>query len=47
MKLNRLFLLAAMGLGLFACNDNDLVEGSAPNGTLRMEHRKKELRMWD
>lgn len=33
MKLNRLFLLAAMGLGLFACNDNDLVEGSAPNGT--------------
>ena len=22
-----------MGLGLFACNDNDLVEGSAPNGT--------------
>ena len=22
MKLNRLFLLAAMGLGLFACNDN-------------------------
>lgn len=33
MKLNRLFLLAAMGLGLFACNNNDLVEGSAPNGT--------------
>lgn len=33
MKLNKLFLLAAMGLGLFACNDNDLVEGSAPNGT--------------
>ena len=33
MKLNRLFLLAAMGLGLFACNDNDLVEGCAPNGT--------------
>ncbi|MDM8242067.1 Mfa1 family fimbria major subunit [Phocaeicola barnesiae] len=33
MKLNRLFLLAAMGLGLFACNDNDLVEGSDPNGT--------------
>ena len=33
MKLNRLFLLAAMGLGLFACNDNDLVEGRAPNGT--------------
>ena len=33
MKLNRLFLLAAMGLGLFACNDNDLVEGSALNGT--------------
>lgn len=33
MKLNRLFLLAAMGLGLFACNDNGLVEGSAPNGT--------------
>ncbi len=33
MKLNRLFLLAAMGLGLFACNDNDLVEGSASNGT--------------
>ena len=25
--------MAAMGLGLFACNDNDLVEGSAPNGT--------------
>lgn len=33
MKLNKLFLLAAMGLGLFACNNNDLVEGSAPNGT--------------
>ena len=33
MKLNSLFLLAAMGLGLFACNDNDLVEGNAPNGT--------------
>ena len=33
MKLNRLFLLAAMGLGLFACNNNDLVEGSDPNGT--------------
>lgn len=33
MKLNRLFLLAAMGLSLFACNNNDLVEGSAPNGT--------------
>ena len=23
MKLNRLFLLAAMGLGLFACNDKE------------------------
>ncbi|WP_302526490.1 Mfa1 family fimbria major subunit [Phocaeicola barnesiae] len=33
MKLNKLFLMAAMGLGLFACNNNDLVEGSAPNGT--------------
>lgn len=33
MKLNKLFLLAAMGLGLFACNNNDLVEGSGPNGT--------------
>ena len=33
MKLNKLFLLSAMGLGLFACNNNDLVEGSAPNGT--------------
>lgn len=33
MKLNRLFLLAAMGLGLIACTENDLVEGSAPNGT--------------
>lgn len=33
MKLNRLFLLSAMGLGLIACTENDLVEGSAPNGT--------------
>lgn len=33
MKLNKLFLLSAMGLGLFACNNNDLVEGSDPNGT--------------
>ena len=33
MKLNKLFLLAAMGLGLFACNNNELVEGSGPNGT--------------
>lgn len=33
MKLNKLFLLSAMGLGLFACNNNDLVEGSGPNGT--------------
>ena len=33
MKLNKLFLLSAMGMGLFACNKNDLVEGSAPNGT--------------
>lgn len=33
MKLNSLFLLAAMGLGLIACTENDLVEGSAPNGT--------------
>ena len=32
MKLNKLFLLAAMGLGLVACNDNDLVEGSGSNG---------------
>ena len=34
MKLNRLFLLAVMGLGLFACNDNNLVEGDAPNEIL-------------
>ena len=34
MKLNRLFLLAATGLGLFACNDNNLVEGDAPNEIL-------------
>lgn len=32
MKLNRLFLLAAMGLGLFACTENDLVEGGDSNG---------------
>ena len=32
MKLNRLFLLAAMGLGLIACTENDLVEGGDPNG---------------
>lgn len=25
--------MLAMGLGLFACNNNDLVEGSGPNGT--------------
>ena len=31
MKLNRLFLLAAMGLSLFACNNNDLVDGSVTN----------------
>jgi hypothetical protein len=31
MKTDKLFLLAAMGLGLFACNNNDLVEGSGPN----------------
>lgn len=31
MKLNKLFLLSAMGLGLFACNNNDLVEGSVTN----------------
>lgn len=33
MKLNKLFLLSAMGMGLFACNNNDLVEGSGLNGT--------------
>lgn len=32
MKLNRLFLLAAMGLGLIACTENDLVEGGDSNG---------------
>ena len=31
MKLNKLFLLSAMGLGLFACNNNDLVDGSVTN----------------
>ena len=31
-KLNRLFLLAAMGLGLIACTENDLVEGGDSNG---------------
>lgn len=31
MKLNKLSLLSAMGLGLFACNNNDLVEGSVTN----------------
>lgn len=33
MKLNRLLLMSVMGLGLFACNNNDLVEGSGPEGT--------------
>lgn len=31
MKLNRLFLLTAMGAGLFACSENEL-EGNGPNG---------------
>lgn len=34
MKLNRLLLMSVMGLGLFACNNNDLVEGtSGQDGT--------------
>lgn len=33
MKLNRLLLMSVMGLGLFACNNNGLVEGSGPEGT--------------
>lgn len=33
MKLNRLLLMSVIGLGLFACNNNDLVEGSGPEGT--------------
>ena len=33
MKLNKLLLMAAIGLGLVACNDNDLVDGSGSNGT--------------
>ena len=32
MKLNKLFLMAAMGLGLVACTENDLVEGGDSNG---------------
>ena len=31
MKLNKLFLMAAMGLGLFACSENEL-EGNGPEG---------------
>ena len=31
MKLNKLFLLSAMGLGLFACSENEL-EGNGPEG---------------
>ena len=31
MKLNQLFLMAAMGLGLFACSENEL-EGNGPEG---------------
>ena len=30
MKLNKLFLMAAMGLGLFACSENEL-EGNGPD----------------
>lgn len=32
MKLNKYLLMAAMGLGLVACTENDLVEGSDSNG---------------
>ena len=32
MKLNKLFFMAAMGLGLVACTENDLVEGGDSNG---------------
>lgn len=32
MKLNKLFLMAAMGLGLFACSENEL-EGNGPDST--------------
>ena len=32
MKLNKLFFMAAMGLGLIACTENDLVEGGDSNG---------------
>lgn len=31
MKLNKLFLMAVMGLGLFACSENEL-EGNGPEG---------------
>ena len=31
MKQNKLFLMAAMGLGLFACSENEL-EGNGPEG---------------
>ena len=33
MKLNKYLLMAAMGLGLIACTENDLVEGGDSNGT--------------
>lgn len=32
MKLSKLFFMAAMGLGLVACTENDLVEGGDSNG---------------
>lgn len=32
MKLNKYLLMAAMGLGLVACTENDLVEGGDSNG---------------
>ena len=39
MKLNKYLLMAAMGLGLIACTENDLVEGGDSNGAQNL-HRK-------
>lgn len=37
MKLNRLLLMSVMGLGLFACNNNDLVEGTSGQDSTQSE----------